>query len=169
MRIWVFVITVFYLFIQTPLHAENVKVQDQSWRVDSAIYYFNKSQTKVGVDSLIFLQGIGMMDSIPVDAESVRRLKNSAESFKKIKNIGSYVAIINALLAAFSSQEEYYKEIDFGKEIIQRYDAKPDPDDRLVYLNVLMNLRIPYRVSDSLAAGFNFYTTKLGQYLERND
>ena len=169
MRIWVFVITVFYLFIQTPLHAENVKVQDQTWRVDSAIYYFNKSQTKSGVDSLIFLQGIGMMDSIPVDAESVQRLKSVAESFKKLKNTGSYVAIINALLAAFSSQEEYYKEIDFGKEIIQQYDTKPDPADRLVYLNVLINLRVPYRVSDSLAAGFNFYTTKLGQYLERND
>lgn len=44
-----------HLFIEATLHAENVKVQNQSWRVDSAIYYFNKSQTKAGVDSLIFL------------------------------------------------------------------------------------------------------------------
>ncbi len=137
--------------------------------VDSAIYYFNKSKTAKGIDSLVFVKGIKMMDSIPVDDNSIGRIENAAEEFKKMKKSDYYTAIESAHLILFDNAHEYYKEINFGKEIINRYDANQNPEDRILFLIILQYLRIPFRLSDKLTEGFDFYTSKLKLYLQRND
>ncbi|MEO5570758.1 MAG: ATP-binding protein, partial [Bacteroidia bacterium] len=138
--------------------------------VDSAIFYFNKSKTADdGIDSLVFEQGLRMMDSIPVDDNSVKRIEKAAENFKGVKKSSFYNKIKWKMFLALEYNREYYREIDYGKAIINRYDGAPNPDDKNLFILVLSNLRIPFRVTDRLDDGFDFYTSKLKLYIQRND
>ena len=50
-----------------------------------AIFYFNKSKTTNGIDSLVFAKGLKILDSLPVDNASVKRIEDAAEDFKGVK------------------------------------------------------------------------------------
>ena len=118
---------------------------------------------------MVIVKGFRMIDSIPTDANSIRRIENAAEEFKNYKKSEFYSVIENALYKRLNNANDYYKAIDFGKELINRYDAAQNPEDRKLFLSVLTELRIPFRLSDKLAEGFDFYTSKLKLYLQRND
>ena len=150
-------------------YGQNIKKNNVNSYVDSAMFYFNKSKATKIIDTLAFVNGIKMMDSIPVDENSIKRIENAAENFKVIKKPDYYTAIEVAILISFNNAHEYYKEIDFGKKIINEYDANPNPDDRNLFLRALTQLRIPFRVSDKLAEGFDYYTSRLKLYFQRND
>jgi serine phosphatase RsbU (regulator of sigma subunit) len=66
-------------------------------------------------------------------------------------------------------RQEHNKAIDLGKKLIKRYEATRNPEDKDFFLEVLSGLRIPYRVSDRLDEGFDYYTSKLNLYLRWND
>ena len=143
--------------------------KNQNKYVDSTLFYFEKARLTERIDSAAFKKGIRMIDSIPTDDNSIRRIEKTAEEFKKYEKSVYYSNIEEALYFRLVNAKEYYKAIDFGKEIINRYDASQNPDDRMLCQVLLTELRIPFRLSDKLAEGFDFYTSKLKLYLQRND
>ena len=159
------------LFTQNSYGQEQKQVNNgnQNIYVDSAIFYFNKAKTANINDTALYLNGIRMIDSIPTDANTIRKIETVAEDFKTNKKFNFYSDVESALITRFLNAKEYYKAIDFGKEIINRYDAGQNPEDRILFLNTLADIRIPFRISDKLAEGFDFYTSKLKLYLQRND
>ena len=86
----------------------------QNSYVDSAIFYFNKSKTANGVDTLVFEKGLRMLDSIPVDDNSIKRIQKTAEEFKNTEKIRSYNEIEFSLYSALLRTQQFYKAIDFG-------------------------------------------------------
>ena len=136
--------------------------------VDSAIFYFNKSKTAYGIDSLAFKKGLKMIDSMPVNTFFVKRIENIAEDYKSTSKIGC-LKIYSVLFWRLVDVQEYNKAITIGRVIINNSEDDPNPDIRVLFLNTLSNLRIPYRISDKLDEGFDFYTKKLEQYIQKND
>ena len=167
----VFLFSIIALFTINSYGQElkQINSNNQISYVDSVIFYFNKAKTTNGIDTMVFVKGFRMIDSIPTDANSIRRIENAAEEFKNYKKFEFYSVIENALYKRLNNANDYYKAIDFGKELINRYDATQNPEDRKLFLSVLTELRIPFRLSDKLAEGFDFYTSKLKLYLQRND
>ncbi len=165
---------IFFIFIIAFLSISGKAQQqasnnNQKRSLDSAIYYFNASKTASGIDSLVFEKGLRKLNRISVDDTSIQQIEKVMADFKGIKKSYFYNAIQISILAAFENAHEYHKEIEYGKAIINQYDATPNPDDRALFIKFLNYLRIPFRVSDNLNAGFDFYTIKLKLYLERND
>ncbi len=53
--------------------------------VDSAIFYFNACKTSKGIDTLVFVHGLRMLDSIPTDDNSIKRIEKAMEGFNGLK------------------------------------------------------------------------------------
>lgn len=168
-NVFLFSIIALFTFNSYGQELKQINSNNQISYVDSVIFYFNKAKTTNGIDTMVFVKGFRMIDSIPTDANSIRRIENAAEEFKNYKKFEFYSVIENALYKRLNNANDYYKAIDFGKELINRYDATQNPEDRKLFLSVLTELRIPFRLSDKLAEGFDFYTSKLKLYLQRND
>jgi signal transduction histidine kinase len=137
--------------------------------VDSAVYYFHKSQNGNEIDTVVFLQGLKMIDSVDLNDEGIKQIEKVAEDFKRKRKYGYYDNIELSIFERYVIAREYYKAINFAKEIIRRYDAVQNPGDRIIFLTLLAELRVPFRISDKLTEGFNYYTEKLRLYLQRND
>lgn len=168
-NVFLFSIIALFAIISYGQEQKQINSNNQISYVDSVIFYFNKAKTANGIDTMVIVKGFRMIDSIPTDANSIRRIENAAEEFKNYKKSEFYSVIENALYKRLNNANDYYKAIDFGKELINRYDAAQNPEDRKLFLSVLTELRIPFRLSDKLAEGFDFYTSKLKLYLQRND
>lgn len=137
--------------------------------IDSAIFYFNKAKTPNGIDSLAFKKGLDIISKIAIDDNAIKRIQNTSKEFIGIEKSRFYTTIEITLYNAIVSSQQYYKAIDFGKAIISRYQATQNADERNLFLSMLSNMRIPFRLSDKLEDGFDYYTAQLKLYLQKND
>jgi len=141
----------------------------QSSYADSVIFYFNKAKTPNGIDSLAFEKGLRIIGNIAVDDNAIKRIQNTAKEFVGIEKSHFYNKIELALYEAIVRAQQYYKAIDFGKKIISRYQSTQNAGERSLFLNMLKNMRIPFRISDKLEDGFDYYTSQLKLYIQKND
>ena len=141
----------------------------QTVYVDSTIFYFNKAKTPNGIDTLVFEKGLRAISNIALDDNAIKRIQIKAKEFIGIEESRFYTRIELALYHAIFSSQQYYKAIDFGKEIISRYQATQNADERTLFLCMLEQMRIPFRLSDKLEDGFDYYTAQLKLYLQKND
>ncbi len=137
--------------------------------VDSTIFYFNKAKTPNGIDALAFENGLRTINNVALDDYSIKRIQNKAKEFIGIEKSLFYTRIELALFNAILNSQRYHKAIDLGKEIISRYQATQNADERNLFLGLLSDMRIPFRLSDKLEDGFDYYTTQLKLYLQKND
>ena len=137
--------------------------------VDSTIFYFNKAKTPNGIDTLAFQKGLISINNIVLNDNSIKRIQNKAKEFIGTEKSRFYTSIESALFNAILNAQRHHKAIDFGKEIISRYQATQNTDERNLLLSVLTNMRIPFRLSDKLEDGFDYYTSQLKLYLQKND
>ena len=137
--------------------------------VDSVVVCFTKSITSGGVDSALFAKGIKMMDNIPTDDSSIRHIENAAKLFQNVNDRYYLNQILAAISLRYIQTQEYYKAIEYGKNLIDHYEMSENENDRNLFLRVLAQQRIPYRLSDKLNKGFDYFTEKLRLYLQRND
>lgn len=142
---------------------------DQAHYVDSALFYLQLSIKNNGMDTLAFERGLNMIDSIPVDVTSIGRIEKVAEALKANKYSAFYKDLYFAVYLRMVNAQAHTQAIDFGKALIARNEGSSNPDERRLFLKTLNQLRIPFRVSKKLNEGFDFYTTKLVQYLQKND
>lgn len=141
----------------------------QTVYVDSTIFYFNKAKNPNGIDSLVFEKGLNAISKIALDDNAIKRIQIKAKEFIGIKKSRFYAKIELALYQAILNSQQYYKAIDFGKEIISRYQATQNADERTLFLCMLEQMRIPFRLSDKLEDGFGYYTAQLKSSLQKND
>ena len=166
---YIFLILITTLINITGNGQQQINNNYQSSSIDSAIFYFNKAKTPNGIDSLAFKRGLDIIANIAVDDNAIKRIQNTSKEFIGIENARFYNRIEIALYNAIVSSQQYYKAIDIGKAIISRYQATQNADERNLFLGMLSDMRIPFRLSDKLEDGFDYYTEQLKVYLQKND
>jgi hypothetical protein len=166
---YIFLILITTLINITGNGQQQINNNYQSSSIDSAIFYFNKAKTPNGIDSLAFKRGLDIIGNIAVDDNAIKRIQNTSKEFIGIENARFYNKIEIALYNSTVSSQQYYKAIDIGKAIISRYQATQNADERNLFLGMLSDMRIPFRLSDKLEDGFDYYTEQLKVYLQKND
>ena len=68
-----------------------------------------------------------------------------------------------------NDMNKYHVQIDSLKNQIKFYEDNYSEENRIKSLVSLQRLRIPFRLSDKLEEGFNYYTEKLKYYIEKDD
>jgi class 3 adenylate cyclase len=163
-------ITILLLNIDTfSQEQKQINNDHQNKFTDSVLYYFNKSKTANEVDTIALEKAISFLDSISLYENRIKKIESAAKQFKNDKNSKYYYYIKLSLFEKLIHDQEYYRAIDYGKEIINSYETSQNINERTLFLNTLSLLRIPFRVSDKLDEGFDYFTSKLKLYLQRND
>ncbi len=140
----------------------------QQSKVDSAIMYLNKSFATSKLDSASFreagtlLNGLSFIDSQIVQLESALNSFKNWESKEELHNVR-----FNILPGLINSNAD--KAISYGKQQIEQLEKINTPEASRIKSKYLNFLRFPFRNSNRLEDGFQYYTKKLNDYKIEND
>ena len=143
-------------------------VNAQQSKVDSAIYLFNKSSGNNKLDTASFNAAYNLLYTVTLTDSQLEEIEAVASSFTHTKD--RYTAnVIRG--AAFESitKTDGNKAINYGKLQIEKLEKlnSPEAANRRSYF--IWALRLPFRNSNRLEEGFQYYTQKLSEYKSRND
>ena len=140
----------------------------QQSKVDSAIMYFNKSFSTNKLDSVSFNKGHTMLNGVSFTDSQIAQIESTLKSFKNWKNKenlhGVRYRIIRSLI-----QSDVDKAISYGKQQIEQLEKLNTPEASSIKGQYLNLLRFPFRNSNRLEDGFQYYTQKLNEYKIKND
>ena len=154
------------LFMLLLMLAPSISAQQS--RVDSAIALLNKSNVEKGPDSLSFSAAVKLVDNSALTDQQIDQLEETAGQFKKGAKEKFYYIVCRSILRSLSGSDKY-KAIEYGKRIVQQLDNVKSTDVRFLRQLILLQLRIPYRESDKLKEGFQYYADQLNEYKKAND
>lgn len=166
----------FYVFLfAIVIHAEFTFAQNRGSNsiplqtIDSVFYYFNKSLNTDVIDTGSFYKGLDLINKKSFSPDEIKSLKDYAAELKNQGNHYFASYLYATIFEMLTNMQDYDAAINFGKEIINQYDANPNPNYRELFLYMLKETRNPYNKSDRQEEGFAFYTPKLKHYLHLND
>ena len=140
----------------------------QQSRVDSVINLLQKSKTKKGIDTAQFITATKLLGKTSITDPQVTEIEKVAEQFKNgIDETPCYA--IKYILQGRLYFTDKYKAIEYGKLNIQVLENSKTPNAKYIIGNFLLSLRVPYRETDKLTEGFQYFTTKLNQYKKDKD
>jgi len=145
-----------------------VNLYAQQSRVDSIIQLLKNSKIEKGIDSSRFTFAVNLIEKTTLNDESIATLEKTGDLFISGKDAyWSYrvkYAILNSLIATDKS-----KSIDYGKYQLAELEKSRSPNARLISSRLMQQLRLPYRNSEMLSEGFQYFNEKLKQYKLKND
>lgn len=147
---------------------QSTHVIAQQSRVDSVVRLLNKSLINDKLDTANFNSALSLLRSSSLNDSQVRQIENAALQFKKWEKDSWPFAIPGAI---FSSMEKTdpSRAIELGKSFIEQLDKVSSPQISMMKSFALGGLRLPFRNSNRLEEGFQYYTQKLNDYKTRND
>jgi signal transduction histidine kinase len=140
----------------------------QQSRVDSAIALLNKSNTTNGLDTVSFYAARQLIGTAILSDAQINQLEKAAEQFKKANDEDLCYAIKYSLVVSLTNTNKY-KSIDYAKRNIAQLEKSSTPHAGYLEKAFLSFMRIPYRNSDKITEGFQYYADKLSQYKRIND
>ncbi len=140
----------------------------QQSRVDSAITLLNKSNTPKGLDTVTFYAARELIRTAVLSDAQITQIEKAAEQFKKGKDEDLCYALKFAVLTSLSVSDKY-KAIDYGKMNVAELEKSSTPHANYLSHAFLGAMRLPYRNSDKITEGFQYYTEKLNQYKRTKD
>jgi len=145
-----------------------VNLYAQQSRVDSIIQLLKNSKIEKGIDSSRFTFAVNLIEKTTLNDESIATLEKTGDLFINGKEeYWSYrvkYAIMNSLIATDKN-----KSIDYGKYQIAELEKSRTPNARLISSGFMRQLRLPYRNSNTLNEGFQYFNENLKQYKLKND
>lgn len=143
-------------------------ISAQQSRVDSAITLLNKSNVEKGPDSLSFSAAMQLVEKSVLTDAQISQLEAAAGQFKKSAKDFFYYLVCRRIFRSLSGTDKY-KAIEYGKRLIGQLDKVKSTDARFLKQILLLQLRLPYRESDRLTEGFQYYTDQLNEFKRTND
>ncbi len=143
-------------------------ISAQQSRVDSAITLLNKSNIDKGPDSLTFSAALKLVDNSVLTDEQITQLDAAAGQFKKGAKEIFYYLVRRTIFRSLSGTDRY-KAIEYGKLLVGQLDKVNSADARFLKQILLLQLRLPYRESDKLTEGFQYYADQLNEFKRTND
>ena len=140
----------------------------QPERVDS-VFLLLQSAPKQGKIDIAFL---GKFDSLlkrtTLADNDIEKMVAIANQFRTGNDEDMSLGI-NFFVFTKLFEIDWNKSIDFGKKILERIEKSSTPEKEILRTNFLSSLRIPYRTSNRLVEGFDYYNNYLIKFKEQND
>jgi signal transduction histidine kinase len=156
------------LLITLLLCTSFVNLYAQQSRVDSIVQLLNNSKTGKVIDSTAFTNAVNLIERTTLNNEMITILEKTGDLFINGKDeYWSYrvkYAVLNSLIATDKN-----KSIDYGKYQLAELEKSRTPNARLISSRFMQQLRLPYRNSDMLSEGFQYFNENLKQYKLKND
>ncbi len=145
----------------------NLLMAQQS-KVDSAIQLFNKSFVNNKLDSARFDSAYFLLAGASLTDSQINQVEKAASGYKCWAKYYTPFDIRLAVVSAISKTDPN-KAINYGKLDLENADTLNRAGASDIRVDILNALRIPFRNTNRLEEGFQFYTQKLHEYKIRND
>ena len=140
----------------------------QQTGIDSVLHLLDKSRTKKGLDSTLFMSGIGLIWSIKLTDSHIKQLETAGSKFNEGENEDlSYV--IKFTICGNLSGSDYTKAIEYGKSVYGHLEKSKTPNAEIFKSTIFRQLRVPYRLSNRFTEGLHYFTEKLNDFKLKND
>ena len=143
-------------------------VEGQQNSIDSIIHELEKSKTPKGIDTIKFADIITVIEKTTLNDTSVVKLEKVANIF--IKGNDEYwsyrikLGILNSLISTDKN-----KALAYGKHYYELLKETRVPGNTFIRSLFLRQLRLPYRNSNMINEGFQYFNEKLKEYKLSND
>ena len=145
----------------------NIVTAQQS-KVDSAIMYLNKSFATNKLDSVSLSKAGAVVNGVSFSDNQIAQIESALRSFKNWENKEAWHSVRLLILRSLSNSD-IDKAISYGKLQIEQLDKIKTPEASRIKTRYLSALRFPFRNSNRLEDGFQYYTKKLNEYKIKND
>ncbi|MEO6670497.1 MAG: ATP-binding protein [Ferruginibacter sp.] len=136
--------------------------------IDSIIQALEKTKTSKGIDTAKLADIIGIIEKTALNDSSIAQLeKGGNKSFNEVNEYWSYrvkFGILNSLITTDKN-----KALAYGKYQYEFLKKNTIPDVSFIRSGFLRQLRLPYRNSNMLNEGFQYFNEKLKEYKLKND
>jgi len=140
----------------------------QQSRIDSIVQLLNNSKSSKGIDTIKFDAAVSMISNTSLTDESIAVLENTGNGFVKGNdeywNYTIKLQILNSLTATDKS-----KSVAYGKQQLAQLEKSKTPNAQLIKSVFTKQLRLPYRNSNMLSEGFQYFNENLKKYKLKND
>jgi len=154
----------FFLFVSGFTN----EVGAQQSRVDSVIVMLQKTKTPEGIDSTAFTNVMSLIEKTTLNDTSIAQLEKAGNLFINGANeYWSYRVKYSILLSLSSTDMD--KAITYGKHNFEAAKKSKTPDVSFISSAFFTQLRLPYRNSNRLSEGFQYFNEKLKEYKINND
>jgi len=136
----------------------------QQGRVDSIARQLNQSFINNKLDTNRFDTAIYLLSTTSLTGSQINQIETAVAGHKNQENSKIRLEIFKAILKTDAN-----KTIDYGKLQIEKLDKFNSPEISNIKRQYLMQLRLPFRNTNRLEEGFQYYTPKLNDYSTSND
>jgi len=142
-------------------------VMAQQTKVDSIILLLNKSYTNNKLDTVGFDQAKDIISASTLTQNQINQIEKAAVGYPVKEQIVIGYFIFNTLLESDASLAIQHGKIQVGK--LDQFAHLKNPE--VIHLKdyYLRKLRFPFRNSNHLEDGLEYYSQKLAQYTSSND
>ena len=154
--------TFFNLIVTCLLATYSNRIVAQQTKVDSIIQLLNKNGNKL--DTASFDIALGLLSNVSLNERQINQIETAAAGHQNQENRKIRLEIFNSFLKTDSK-----KAIDYGKLQIEKLDKFNSPEASDLKGFYLSGMRFPFRNSNRLEEGFQYYTQKLNDYKASND
>jgi hypothetical protein len=129
-------------------------------RMDTIVQMLNNSKTGKVIDSARFTDAVQMIEKTTLNDEAITLLENTGRLF--INGVDEYwdfrikLGILNSLIAT-----DKVKSVSYGKLQLEKLENSKTPNVHFISSVFLKQLRLPYRNSNLLSEGFQYYNDNL--------
>ncbi|REG91081.1 ATP-binding protein [Algoriphagus antarcticus] len=154
----------FFLFVSGFTN----EVGAQQSRVDSIITMLQKTKSPGGVDSTAFTSAMNYIEKTTLNETTIAQLEKAGNLFINGANeYWSYSVKYSILRSLVATDMD--KAITYGKYHFEAAKQNKTPNASYISSAFFKQLRLPYRNSNRLDEGFQYFNEKLKEYKINND
>jgi hypothetical protein len=143
-------------------------VKAQQSRVDSVISLLKTCKTEKGTDTAKLILARQLINTALLTDSQIGQLENAGQQLKKGADEDICYLVKFAILESLTASDKS-KAIDYGRLNLKKIETSKTPCIQFLKNNFLRQLRLPYRNSDRLPEGLQFFTEKLNNYKINKD
>jgi len=140
----------------------------QQSRVDSIVQMLENGTNGKEIDTARFTSAVNLIEKTPLNDESIALLEKAGKLFIDGRNeYWSYrvkFSILNSLIATDKN-----KSLAYGKLQLAELEKSKTPNVKVISSGFIKQLRLPYRNSNMLSEGFQYFNENLKKYKQKND
>ena len=140
----------------------------QQSRVDSIVQMLKNGNNGKEIDTARFTSAVGLIEKTLLNDESISALEKAGKLF--INGNDEYwsyrvkFSILNSLIATDKN-----KSITYGKFQLAELEKSKTPNVKVIRSGFIKQLRLPYRNSNMLSEGFQYFNENLKIFKQKND
>ena len=140
----------------------------QESKPDSVLNLVQDCKTSAGLDTMKLIQAGNLIAYSKFDDKAISEIENSIIFLKEEYNNWYYWMKLNLYYGLVYSRE-FEKAIAYCQKSINEIDMLESESSKIMRFPFLSELRLAFRNSNNIPAGFNFYTEKLKDFQQQND